>query len=518
MKKFNFSLLTVIFALTMVFALPCVLSAQSGKKGNINTALKFLNSASDKMKKSGDTDAEVLKLYNQAIEEFKRCTAVNNKDRGRAYHNLGIIYYTGPKSLQDYSEALNNLLSAKEIYENEKKPNADLLSNCYNRIGTLMYRVGDYYSCYDYLKKASALSVRSSGDEAQIYWLGLGVEQDLSKAMEIYRKAALSGRDLWANIYALDFQIQEYNKGNFDNDGMYLYMDYLNARTMGEPKDVWMSILKESADLNWPPAQVDYWIFCRDDKEYAKGMPYLQKAIDANFVPAYFHMGWIYHAGLNNTKINYWEAKKWYEKAATEGFPIAQSNLGALYYNNNISSENYSNQVMAAYWWHISADQGFSLAAQNLPLIASYRPPMSNLEASMVILKSVGSIISTSVKTYNSVNKSKVQGYVPPSGGAQRPAQSNTSTASSSSSSSSSSKTEKYCPSCKGSGNCDYKGFTGIGSYCTRGYIDCPTCSGKGVSSRDGKTCSECKGSKTVKCGVCHGSGKCSRCNGTGKI
>jgi len=517
MKKINFSLLAATFALVMVFTIPCVLSAQAGKKGNLDKAKKFQRSAFDRMHKYGETDAEALKLFNQAIEEHKKCIADNNKNTADAYHNISIIYYMGPKSLQDYPAALDNLLCAAEIYENAKKKNVDLLAECYNRIGTVLYRMGDYYGTFNYWQKASALSFRS-GDEAQIYWLGLGVEQDLSKAMEIYRIAALAGRDLWANIYALDYQINEYNKGNFGDEGMYLFMDYLNSVTMGEPKDVWMSILKQSADLNWPPAQVDYWIYCRDS-EPAKGFPYLKKAVDANFVPAYFHMGWIYHAGLNNTKIDYWEAKKWYEKAAVEGFPIAQSNLGALYFNNNIAAEKgFSNKEMANYWWSAGAEQGFSIAIQNLPLVESYRPPMST----MMMLKSVASIITTSAKVYNSLNKSKVQGYVPPSGGAQRAAQNNPSAASSnsssSSSSSSSSKQEKYCPTCKGGGNCNYKGFTGVGSICTRGYIDCPTCGGKGVSSRDGKTCSECKGSKTVKCGVCHGSGKCSRCNGTGKI
>ena len=152
--------------------------------------------------------------------------------------------------------------------------------------------------------------------------MGLGVEQDLSKAMEMYKKASLNGLELWTNIYALDYQINEYKKGNFDNDGMYLFLDYLHAISMGEPKDVCMSILKQSADLSCLPAQVDLWVYYRDNKEYDKGMPYLQKAVDANFIPAFFHMGYVYHAGLN-TKVNYQEAKKWYEKAAVEGFPIA---------------------------------------------------------------------------------------------------------------------------------------------------------------------------------------------------
>jgi len=121
MKKLNFNLLTAIFALVMVFAIPCVLTAQAGKKGDLNKAKKFQNSAWDRMQKYGDTDAEALKLYNQAIEEYKRCVMTDNNDTGEAYHNLGIIYQTGPKSLRDNSEAIDNLYSAAENYEKNRK-------------------------------------------------------------------------------------------------------------------------------------------------------------------------------------------------------------------------------------------------------------------------------------------------------------------------------------------------------------------------------------------------------------
>jgi len=522
MKKFN--LLAALFALVMVFSIPCVLSAQDGKKGDFNKAKKYHDSAANRMEKYGENDAEVLKQYNLAIEEYKRCITVNNKNTGEAYQYLGRILLTGSRSLRDYVDAALYLHEALEIYEKEKKQGI-FIPLCYNEIGTAMYRLGDYYAAFDYWSKSSELSSQFAGDEAQIYWLGLGVEQNFSKAMEMYRKGALTGRDLWMNIYSLDYQINEYKKGNFDNDGMYLFLDYLHAKSMGEPKDEWMSILKQSADLNWPPAQVDYWIFCRDNKEYGKGMPYLQKALDAKFTPAYFHMGYVYHAGLG-VKVNYWEAAKYYEKAAVEGYPLAQSNLGVLYFDNLISAEKgFSNKDLAAYWWNISADQGFPNAIQNKELLSNYRAPMSSLEAAILISNSVASVINNSAKTYNSVNKSKMRGYVPPNAGTQGTAQSNSSTSQSSSSSSSSSSrsstvskdnkvSESPCMHCTG-GKC--RNCSGDGT------VKCGTCRGSGqsnsVGSKSGKQkCYECDGKGTRKCGVCHGSGKCGYCNGRGKV
>jgi len=505
MKK-GFDLLAVIFASAVFFFILC---APSGK-GDFGKAKRLHNSAAERMAKFGDADAEVLKLYTEAIDEYKKCITVNNKDTGEAYNYLGRILFTGPRSLRNYPDAAQYLYEAVQIYEKEKKQGV-FIPQCYNEIGTVSYRLGNYYGAFANWSKSSQLSPQFAGEEAQIYWLGLGVEQDLPKAMELYRKAALNGRDLWSNIYALDYQIQEYNKGNFDNDGMYTLLDYMNAQSMGEPRDVWMSILKEAADLGWPPAQLDYWMYCRDNNESAKGMPYLQKAVAANYAPAFFHMGYVYHAGLNNTKVDFQEAKKWYEKAAVQGFPVAQNNLGGLYFQNNISADKgVSNREMANYWWNAAADQGFALAIQNKPLVANYRPPVSKLDVAIQVLNTVANIINTSARNYNSLNRSRMQGYVPPGGNTQQAAYNDTSTTNSSSSSSG-----KQCPSCGGTKKCFYSNSYGLG-ICVGGYLDCNICRGTGMYRN--KVCTECNGAKKVRCGICHGSGKCSRCNGTGRI
>ena len=127
---------------------------------------------------------------------------------------------------------------------------------------------------------------------------------------------------------------------------------------MGEPKEILMEILTQSADLNYPPAQVDLWVLCRNKKEFSKGLPYLQKAINNNFIPAYVEMGYLYHYGIGGVRINYYEAKRMYEKAVVEGHPLAQNNLGVLYHNFKISAPSgYSSNQMAYYWYNLSAEQ-----------------------------------------------------------------------------------------------------------------------------------------------------------------
>jgi len=510
-------LLAGIVTLVMFSYMPTA-QAQT-KKGDYKKAVKLHNAAAERMQKMGGNDAEVLKLYTQAIDEYKRCITVVNKDTGEALHYLGRILYTGPKSLRNYAEAVQYLYAAADIYEKEKKPDL-FIPVCYNEMGTVLYRLGDYASAVVNWKKAAELSSQFAGDEAQLYWLGLGVEQDLPKAMELYRNAAQAGRDFWANIYALDYQIKEYAKGNYDNEGMALYLEFFHALTMGEDKDVLMSTLTRAADLGWPPAQAEVWVYARENKEYSKGMPYLQKAVNAGYVPAFFHLGYVYTAGLG-TRANYEEARKWYEKAAAEGHPIAQSNLGALYYENLVTAgQGLSNKEMSHYWWNIAAEQGFPLAIHNKTLVESYRPPQSKLDVAALVLNSVASILDSSLRMYSTVNKSRVQPYYPYNSQTRQTAQSyaptSTSPSANTSSSTSGSTRAKTtpCPLCGTSGKCEYQGW-GL-NYCRNGRLDCSSCNGKGSTTSYGKTetCRNCRGSGKVECGICHGSGICSRCKG----
>jgi TPR repeat protein len=375
-------------------------------------AQKLHNSAAKRMQKYGEEDGETLKLYNQAIVEYKKCIE-KNKNLGESYNYLGRILFTGPKSIRNYGEALQYLQKAVEIYEKERK-DGDFIPHCYNELGTVLYRLGDYNSSFANYKKSAIYSPQFAGDEAFMYWLGLGAELDLPKAMDAYKRASIAGRELWYNIYILSYQINEYKKGNYKSEALTLFFNYLHSKTMGEDKESWMSILKQSADLGLPPAQVDFWLVCRDDKEFNKGMPYLEKVLTTDFAPAFFHMGYVYHLGLNNTEKDYNEAKKWYEKAAVEGFPLAQSNLGVLYYNNLIAAEGLSNREMAYYWWDISAKQGYSPAVSNRALVGRYGVSQSNFGKAIQMKNNVVDIIKTSTEIYNSLNKSNIQSYIPP--------------------------------------------------------------------------------------------------------
>ena len=483
------------------------------QKGKFNSATKYHNAAANRMQTFGEEDEEVLKLYNQAIDEYKKCILNQDKNTGKAYHYLGRILYTAPLSLRNYVDATTYLYEALDIHQQEK--DNEYIALCFNEIGSSLFRLGDYNSSFINYKKASELSDLYAGSEAFMYWLGVGTEQNLPKAMEKYRAAAIAGIDVWANIYALSYHINEIAKGNDYNEAMNLYFEYLSCKE-SVAKDVWMSKLTQAADLGCPPAQVDLWVCYRDDKMESKGMPYLQKALDAQYVPAFFHIGYVYHLGLNNTKIDYTEAQKWYEKAAVEGFPIAQSNLGALYYSNLITApQEYTNKDLLYYWWTISAEQGYNIAKYNLTLLPRYQAPQSKLERAFQILNSITSIINTSAELYNSIDKSINRSYTPSFNQTQQAGQTNSSTTNTSETVSDNG-IKTPCSRCHGSGECQYSYSFGLNFCHGKGELECVVCNGKGFLRNGTEKCRNCDGKGRVECGVCYGTGKCSHCGGTG--
>jgi len=477
------------------------------------------SAAKSRAKEYGAEDPEVVRLITIAKNQFEKDLEDTKSSLTRIdiYDALVYILLYGPKQFRDNERALRLSYDKLELMESYKDRNFHYTpSYAYYDIGFANYRLGDYYTSLENIKKSN-----NAGMEALFYLFGLGTEQDLPKAMELFRKSALAGDDSsWASIYGLEYQINEYKKGNYNNEGMTLFMEYLYLIAMDEAKDVWMSKLTQAADLSYPLALIDLWILFRNDKQVGKGMSYLQKAVEADYVPAFTEMGMVYSEGLNNTIVNYIEAKKWFEKAAAEGVPVAQHNLGWLYYKNYISAEKgSSNQDMAYYWFNAAAEQGYTPSIYNLNVlkgnVTAPSAAPSNVETAKMVLKTVNSIINASTAIYKSINKSNVQCFIPPN----RSAAQNTSS-STSGNTTSRNTIGQLCPLCHGDGKCSYQSYlTGLNS-CKGGKLDCSVCRGKGTVDATGgtKICSNCKGAKQVQCGVCHGTGKCGRCGGTGRI
>ena len=90
-----------------------------------------------------------------------------------------------------------------------------------------------------------------------------------------------------------------------------------------------------------------------------------RKAADQGLPGAEYNLGVMFDNG-NGVPRDSEEALRWYNKAAEQGYSLAQYNLGNLYLNGNGVARD---GVEALKWLHKAADQGFVPAQYNIGLI-----------------------------------------------------------------------------------------------------------------------------------------------------
>ena len=110
-----------------------------------------------------------------------------------------------------------------------------------------------------------------------------------------------------------------------------------NAKSLFENtnSDLWISLLKESADSNYAPAQYQLGNMLvkgeEVEKDYALGFQYLSKAAEQNIPEACYDLGHLYQNGFG-CEQNYSKSFACYKKAADLGFVDAIHQVGAFYY------------------------------------------------------------------------------------------------------------------------------------------------------------------------------------------
>lgn len=161
-------------------------------------------------------------------------------------------------------------------------------------------------------KLASNGDARAQQLLGQIYNYGIGVQQDQTRAVEWFRKAADQ-----------DCAIAQGNLGSSYEHGQGVNQDNAEAA-------VWF-----------------------------------RKAADQNLALAQNHLGWMYQHGVGMTKDSV-EAAEWYRKAAEQNLALAQNNLGLMYqYGYGVSK----NPAEAAVWYRKAAEQDFASAQNHLGLM-----------------------------------------------------------------------------------------------------------------------------------------------------
>jgi hypothetical protein len=97
-------------------------------------------------------------------------------------------------------------------------------------------------------------------------------------------------------------------------------------------------------------------------KDYARAVKSFRKAANEGNPDAQFNLGVLYSRG-HGVPQDHEQAAKWYRKAAEQGDAPAQSMLGYMYLKGQGVPQDYQ---QAMFWYFRAADSGYAVAQYNL--------------------------------------------------------------------------------------------------------------------------------------------------------
>ena len=213
--------------------------------------------------------------------------------------------------------------------------------------GMEAYERGDYATALDDLRPlAEEGRVEAEFQLGVMYFLGVGVPQDVVEAVKWYQKAAEQGHVVAQVMVALQHETMRdhaeaakwYRKAADQGNADAQYsLGVLYDRGQGVPQDdaEAVRLYHLAAEQGLADAQLNLGVMyslgqgaAQDDAEALK---WFRKAGEQGHAEAQNVLGWIYRKG-KGVPYEYAEAAKWYRLAADQGHAEAQFNLGVMYH------------------------------------------------------------------------------------------------------------------------------------------------------------------------------------------
>lgn len=190
-----------------------------------------------------------------------------------------------------------------------------------------------------------------------MYYKGLGVEQDYTKALFYYTKDAEQGSRLARRMLGLMYEKalgveQNYTKAIFW---------YQKAAYQEDPK-----VQNHLGCL--------YINGLRVEKDYDMALFWYLKAAELGSAEAQSNLGLMYRNGLG-VEQDHAVALSWYYKSAHRKNAVAQNNLGYMYQQGLGVKQNCAE---ALFWYHQAADQGSLTALENIRLLQLKVPSLES--------------------------------------------------------------------------------------------------------------------------------------------
>ncbi len=179
--------------------------------------------------------------------------------------------------------------------------------------GYTYYKRKNYQKAFDAFKIAATLGhAYSQNYLGNLYFNGLGVEQDFQKALEWYEKSAEQNNA--RGIYSLGVM-------------------YVNGKGVKKNLKKAFALFSKSAELGYPKAQFNlgamYYNGFGVDKDESTSVKWFKKAADNNISQAAYEVAKAYESGKGLPQ-NIDKAKEYYKKAAGLGYQDAGKRLRSL--------------------------------------------------------------------------------------------------------------------------------------------------------------------------------------------
>ena len=286
---------------------------------------------------------------------------------------LGLMFFNGKGVIKDYSLAKQYLEKAAAVNEDDWNIYAVCFSLRYDSEKTKEDEWFNQACEYGFAMAQYNLGL--------LYHNGFGVDRDIVKAYQYYKKAAdkeyeqavtaLKGivKELeevanQGNLYALLFLGDLYRKGTYINKDLskaftnyekaanknhyyaqciigYMYEDGLGIKKDLEKAFLWY---EKSAKQDYAPAQhyiaLMYYYGDGIEKNYSKAYEWCKKAAEQNYPYSLGFLGDMFYYG-NGTEKDLKKAFEYYEKAASEDITKAQTSLADMYYDGEGIEKNY---------------------------------------------------------------------------------------------------------------------------------------------------------------------------------
>ena len=265
------------------------------------------------------------------------------KKTGELYYMKEIVY-------------LNSI--AQESTIDKKRRNKALCS-----IGHI-YRYGegveqDYTKALEWYNKAA-----NAGNDSAMYSIGYmydygeGVEQDYSKALEWYNKAANAGNSAAINNIGYMYEFSEGVEQDYSKA-----LEWYNKAVNAGNAAAWYNKAVNAGNAAAMNNIGRMYEFGKGvEQDYTKALEWYNKAANAGNATAMYNIGYMYDCG-EGVEQDYSKALEWYNKAANAGNTAAMNNIGYMYdYGKGVEQD----CSKALEWLKKAADAGNSAAMYNI--------------------------------------------------------------------------------------------------------------------------------------------------------